>query len=98
TPSTAVPGRLLLAQTAAPGWVARTGEDGEALPSTVSGSPVPGRFQADVPQGARELAVGYEDPVRSRALWIQLVAVAVVVVLALPARRRVEEDADADLP
>ncbi len=93
-----VPGRLLLAQEAAPGWTARAGgPDGPVLASTTTGSPVPGRFAAEVPASVRTFALGYEDAGRTRLLWAQLVALLLVVVLALPGRRHTPEDADADL-
>ena len=93
------PGRLVLAQAPDPGWVARAGgRDGTVLPTGATAAPAEGRWTARVDTATTSVFVSYEDPGRTRALWLQLLAVAVVVVLAMPARRRPELDDEDDLP
>ena len=98
-PAAARPGRLVLAQAPDPGWVARAGgRDGTVLPTGATAAPAEGRWTARVDTATTSAFVSYEDPGRTRALWLQLLAVAVVVVLAMPARRRPELDDEDDLP
>ncbi|HEY7859214.1 MAG TPA: glycosyltransferase family 2 protein [Candidatus Nanopelagicales bacterium] len=96
-PAGAAPGQLVLAQSAAPGWTART-SDGQVLAAAVTTTGTVGRWQAAVPSGASGVVLSYEDPGRTRALWLQAIAALVFVVLALPARRRPVPDDDEDEP
>lgn len=101
----ALPGRLVLAQTAAGqdsdrGWVARSGDGAVLADATLTGAdgaPAPGRWAATVPAGTAAVSLSFQDSGRSRALWVQAALLLLVVALAMPARRRSEPDDDDDL-
>jgi hypothetical protein len=79
------------------GWraTASTGEVADLVP--IAG---PGQLawsQAfDVPEGTPRVTVAFDDSVRSRWLWFELVVLLALVVMALPERRRQDPDPDLD--
>ena len=78
------------------GWRAVRASDGAALePIDASGSNAwSAAFAA--PDGADEVRVWFDQDLRTRWLWWQLLVLVVLVVLALPSRR--VEDVDPDDP
>lgn len=82
-----------------PGWGAVTvAPDGTTTDLTaVAGPDLLSWSQAfDVPSGAPQVVVAFDDSSRSRWLWLQLVVLLALVVMALPERRRLDPDPDQD--
>lgn len=77
------------------GWQAET-SDGTALAATAGPGLLDWAQAFDVPAGAPEVTVRFDDGPRTRWLWLQALVLAVLVVLALPARRRDDPDPDVD--
>ncbi len=50
----------------------------------------------EVPEGAPQVVVAFDDSGRTRWLWLQFVVLLVLVILALPERRRIDPDPDLD--